>query len=285
MVHVFAKWHNPAYDNFLVGFFNGKGIPFNDKATLREMRARFPVGLDVELLPHERLFLDYLSRWDPHPETRPSHIEFLQNLFEDRRLTLPRLEELEASLPRGKGKILFSQDDVATDVFRFYRRMVINPLRRDIEKGSPWKLLDYFNADDNSSLPYSRGVGSRDFEKAVKAMADESLSWLDKVKTQTVLSDISLVFQQHKESGHRMQPTEATREDSRPVMRCEHNSKLVQLHCSRELEDSEDNLLLQPARGYGVVEDGWKDIIFPRFTVFEAPERAYSKNVAPKSPS
>ncbi len=288
MTRVFVKWYNPAYDYFIVKFFSGRGIPFNDEATLREMRSRLPPQKRADpskLLPHEKMFLFYLGQWSLHPESRPSQIEFLTSTFADHRLSVTRLEELEGSLPPERGKLLLAQEDAAAEIFKFYRRVIVEPLRKNIEKkASAWKLLDYFNVEDRVGLPYSKEVDRRDFEKAVKVTAGELLSWLKKIDSQTVSSDISLVFQQHSEKGHHMEPIGPPHEDGRRTIRCEHNSKLVQLHYSREPEDFEDHLLLQPARGYGVVEDGWKDVVFPRFNVLEKPEKDFPKNITPKSP-
>lgn len=286
MARAFVKWYNPAYDYFIVKFFSRRGIPFSDGATLREMRSKLPPQRRADrskLLSHEKLFLHYLGQWGLHPESRPSQIEFLTNTFDNRRLSVTGLRELEESLPSGIGKLLLTEKDVAADVFRFYKRVVVEPLGRDIEKkASAWRLLDYFNVEDRIGLPYSREVDRRDFEKAVKATAATLLSWLNGIDAQAISSDINLVFQQHSQKGHRMEPIGARHDDGGRMVRCEHNSRLVQLHCSRDPEDFEDHLLLQPARGYGVVEDGWQEVIFPRFIVFEETE-THSRNIAPKS--
>ena len=269
MTYVFIKGHNTAYDYFLTKYFKQGGIPFGGQTSFQEMRKK-ALDLTQPQVPHEKLLVDYVGAWRFHPESRPSFDFFLARIFDDRNLTQERLEELQSELPLSEGRLILSQEDVAVDLFNFYKRIVREPLRKDIEKGaSILKILDYLNVDDSNDLPYSRDVDRRDFEKATRVKSKEVLSWLDTVKTETIASDIALVLQEHSDKGHQMEPMGEPHQDGLRTMRCEHNSKLVQLHCSREPSDSEERWLLQPSRGYGLIERRLEGDNVHRYRVIE----------------
>jgi hypothetical protein len=271
--YFFIKGYNPAYDYFLTRYFGKKAIDFEDSTSFQELRKRIVAPSNPQQDSDEFL-LNYLKDWRLHPEVRPSFDYFLSKIFDDGRLTLERLEALQSELPPSKGRLIFSQQEVAADMFSYYKTTVREPLRTAIARRAPvLRLLDYFSYDDNDALPQSRGVDRRQFEKAVKIKARELLGWLDTVSPETVNEDIASVLLRHAEDGHNMVPVGEVSEVGSSSLRCEHDSRLVQLRCTQKLNDLEERWTLQPARGYGLIEDGWKEIMFPRFRVIKKQDK------------
>src|SRR5580698_3827635 len=93
--YVFSKRYNPAYDFFLIRYFNEGGIEFDDMTSYPESQARAWIakGMPRPSL-HEKLFLDYVSRWREHPEARPAFEGFFERTIE-KKLSVGVLSELE----------------------------------------------------------------------------------------------------------------------------------------------------------------------------------------------
>src|SRR6058998_3886975 len=114
MKYVFVKRYNPAYDFFLIKYFNESGIDIDETLEFKRADAiasalekkgstgvvekppyRRPFTFRDRLEPHERLFWDYVYDWRGHPESRPGVDYLFDKLFE-REPDVKKLAELES---------------------------------------------------------------------------------------------------------------------------------------------------------------------------------------------
>lgn len=270
MNYVFIKRYNPAYDFFLIRYFKEGGIDAGEKLSWK--RADYKQLLLQEksdLTPHEKLFLSYIRSWRDHPESRPS----LHNLFEKMLSSsgtdeVKKLMQLQSELPSGKGKLLFSEREVAADISNFYIRYIATPLRKEMEEGVKGrKLAKFFIHEEHDHILKFRPSPERMDEESSR-VAKELLARLGRTSTQRVLGDLSQILTAHFNSPEHMKPYKyLPPNDLKKVRRCEHKSELLSLNVYQELEDDDVTGILAPIRGFGQIEEGWQEVLFPRYYV------------------
>lgn len=272
MKYVFIKRYNPAYDFFLVRYFKEGGIDAGEKLSWK--RADYKQLLLQErsdLTPHEKLFLSYIRAWRQHPETRPSLHELFEKIPVGGGDEVKKLMQLQSELPSGKGKLLFSTEEVAADISNFYTRYIADPLRKEMEKGVKGrKLSKYFvHEEHNRVLKFRESPKTMD-EEATR-VAKELRARLSKTNTQRVLEDLSQILNAHFNSPEHMKPYKyLPPDDLKKVRRCEHILDYVRLNMYHELEDDDLTGILTPIRGLGQIEEGWEEVLFPWYYVKQA---------------
>ncbi len=270
MTYVFVVWHNKSYDQFLTKYFSHGGLRFDSETSFQDAKKIVAESRKVEPSRELKLFTDYVKDWRFHIESRPSLYYFLARIFDDGNLTLARLEELESELSRGSGDLILSLSDAALELSNFYSRSFVVPLREDIiDKARLLRLLDYFSPDDSKDLPYGLEVSRYECSEAIRSIATKLLSMSSKFNRDRIGLEITSVLEQHSADTMHMKPIGKTRPDGSRTEYCEHDSESVTLVGRREPGVQSARLLLKPSRGFGVIEDGWKEVMFPRFNVFQ----------------
>ena len=108
-----------------------------------------------------------------------------------------------------------------------------------------------------------RVVGLEKVEKAEREVALELLSRLKKITFDKILSDIKITLDQHYDRGM----IEATSE--RTYI---HTSEFVRLMIQRSSGPSDPaTVILCPARGHGVIREGYEGVFYPTYYVQETP--------------
>src|SRR5207247_5935956 len=132
--YVFVREYNPAYDFYLFEYFRGGGMSVDGELTIeRARRMRRTLEEKPSLKSEEKLFCDYVSVWNQHPESRPS-LYYLFNKIPANSgdPSAGRLAELESRLERGRGRLLFSIEDVVAELLAFYKKRLKDTLQREI---------------------------------------------------------------------------------------------------------------------------------------------------------
>ena len=287
MTLLFVRRYNPAYDYFLMRYFRGHGIDVDEESTFERVK-RLAMGLQdkvgvnypwkgvydpsthkIPLPEHETLFCLYAWYWLV-PEARPSFREiFVRTLGKGDGFEAGKLRELEATLPREKGKLLYTRKDVAEDIARFYGKYILEPLQRDMKKGSKRKsLMKYFTSDELDMVLREGRYATEAKEYRAQEIASKLLEWLQGITQQKVLNDIEKAFAEHEESLDHMRKRQELKGGRLDL--CVHKSEYVEFDVYWSPERQELIYFLQPIRGYGLIEEvvgeGWQDMIFPWFT-------------------
>ena len=287
MTLLFVRRYNPAYDYFLMRYFRGHGIDVDEESTFERVK-RLAMGLQdkvgvnypwkgvydpsthkIPLPEHETLFCLYAWYWLV-PEARPSFREiFAKTLDKGDRSEAQKLRELEAMLPSEKGKLLYTNKDVAEDVARFYGKYIRDPLRRDMKKGARGRTVSRYLTSEELDLVLRVGryddVGQ---EKRAQEIASDLLKWLDQITPGGVLNDIEKVLAEHEESPEHMKKPEELKGGRLDL--CAHKSEYLEFTVYWVPETRAVSYHLHPIRGYGLIEEvvgkGWQDAIFPWFS-------------------
>jgi hypothetical protein len=267
--YTFSKRYNPAYDFFLVRYFNRGGIEFNDTTSFRESQARAWIGEGLpNPSPQEKLFLDYVSVWRAHPEARPAFEGFFERTI-DGKMSCEVLSELEREIPHDQGKLLFSVQEVAKCFADFYRKIMRDPLRQSMEEGMDGGRLmrEFFSVSDIEKLRAARFRGD-EMEAGVYRVAGGLLSWLGAIRSENIEADIHHVFDEHRQTQYHMMRFQ-NMDEKGWHWSCIHTSEYVELNCYRDEREIDETITIQPSRGFRVSDYviglGWEYVVFPQF--------------------
>ena len=274
MKYVFVREYNPAYDSYLLEYFRGGGIRVDGELTNhRAERMRRTLEEKSSLKPEEKLFCEYVSTWNAHPESRPSFYYLFNKIPADKgRPNASRLAELESERQPREDRLLFLEEDVAKDFTNFYKRQVGDGLKHQIESDAPaWKLGRYLSSYELDKLPDSRVQGLQKAEDAIRRAAREVLGWANKVTSDSVLKDIDHVLREHSASQGHMRRTRLLGSSSRQEADwCEHKSEYVMLDVFQDVMHPSTSMFLSPVRGFGAVANYYWDVLFPKYYVLES---------------
>ncbi len=266
MRYVFVKEFNPVYDFYLFEYFKAGGISIDGELTNEKAkRMRKAIEEKPFVTPEEKLFCDYVSVWNQHPESRPS-LYYLFNKIPANSgdPNAGRLAKLESRLERGRGRLLFSVEDVVAELLAFYKKRLKDTLQDEIRAGARGRqLARFFISDEIDRLPDSRVHGLEKVEEAMQRTAREVVAWLERVSPYGISKDIGHVIEEHSNSPPHMRRTGY-------LDGCEHKSEYVRFAVYRDIRDDSVSTFLSPVRGYGAVEEYYEDVLFPRYYVLES---------------
>ncbi len=290
MKYAFIKRFNPAYDFFLTRYFSQSGIDFDERALFTmasaiadELRRKALIHDNSkpsnsesfrfrEYLPaHEALFWNYVKRWGAHPECRPALYDLLDKMLGGKGVPeLEKMRELESQLPPSGGKLVFSEEEVASSISEFYKNYLRLPLKMDMERGAVGReLAKYFSSQEFTQLPDVRVVGLQKVEEVTHRIAGDLLGWFGKIADERVLSDMGRVLRDHQSQNHSREITSALSGPLKKLRVCEHLSGTVRLNGYHDLDTNVASEFLQPIRGFGItndtIEEGWNEVAFPSY--------------------
>ena len=176
MNYVLIKRYNPIYDFFLFRYLKENGIDVNENVTLKEVeriavsfqnkaaaalgqQPTREVGLKFssELPQPERVLWYYAYSWKRQPDSRPSTSYSFEGIFGDKMPSTEQLKELEAQIPAGRGKLLFSKEEAAVEIVNFYKRYLTKSCDHGSEYVEVTCYLNVQNDSENVSLQPARG--------------------------------------------------------------------------------------------------------------------------------
>jgi hypothetical protein len=175
----------------------------------------------------------------------------------------PDLETL-AQLDReakGRGQnILFMMEEVAKNFHDFYDKFLTNPLARDLERGAEGKRLrEYFEYEEFAKVPDNRIHSPEKVEKVTQDIARGLLGWLRPITPEKILEDTRSTLGHHYDKGL----AEATLERG-----YHYKSQYVEISANKsEGPDKSVTTFLMPARGYGIVKEGYEGVHYPMYYV------------------
>ena len=149
MSHLFVRRYNPAYDIIITRRLKERGVELPARFSRADINARLKAlslkGRD-KLSESERLLQLYLIHQGPLEEHRPGSYGLLEIATGMKgQPDVNRMRELEAELPPGSGKFVYTANEVGQDIADFYDRYLRRPLGRDLEHGETGrKISNYF---------------------------------------------------------------------------------------------------------------------------------------------
>ncbi len=287
MNYVFVKQFNPAYDRFLMAYFKEHGLRVDENTTFKELDNRVS-RLNREKMSDEELLLTYYARnWGMHPECRPSLYRLLDKTFGGSGRPDPdKMRQLESKLPPGKGKLLFTKEEVAADVSGFYKKYMRNPLKSDIQKeATDNRLAAYLSSKDFAASAVTQPPHKKSRERDVYQIAVELLVWLEGINLEKVARDVDKIIAEHESNSEHMRESTGIVVGRTERMKvCQHESEYLRLQVYEDL-DGAVTAFLSPSRGFlisdTVFEEGWNDVVFPKYYVVRA--MTASKNLDERS--
>jgi hypothetical protein len=268
MKYFFMKSKNAAYDFCVRNYLKEGGIDMDD---IPWERARFRLQLldeRRELLTHiQEVFLVYARAWIRRRNMRPAFYDVFWHIF-GHLPSLAEVREQESKLPKEDGKLLFSAEEIAQDVFDFYKKFIGGPLRKDISDGATVdKISRYLTANEWTAARRAgvdpKGIG-REQQKAAVAL----LAWFEKATPTSLLRDVEGILGEHYGAPPHLKLDEFLfSHEGKKVERCNHASQYLKLDVAHDLGDGHTSVLLAPIRGEAQVRDGWLDVDFPWYHV------------------
>jgi len=263
--YVLIKEYNPAYDFWLRAHLKEKRIMGDREYSWKEAQ-QILIDMD-ERGTTDEFFQSHFLAWRDHPEYPPAYLYLLRlilPIYENGKIDLGEMIRLDKEARSRHQRILFGLEDAASDFYDFYAKVITQPLERDLERGASGRTLsNYFEFEEHGQIPAARAVGLDTVEKAVHKVAVELLSWLQKITLDKILSDIKITLDQHYDRGM----IEATSERSYI-----HTSEFVRLMIQRSSGPSDPaTVILCPARGHGVIREGYEGVFYPTYYVQETP--------------
>ncbi|TLY12267.1 MAG: hypothetical protein E6K86_11715 [Thaumarchaeota archaeon] len=263
--YVLIKEYNPAYDFWLRAHLKEKRIMGDREYSWKEAQ-QILIDLD-ERGRTDEFFQSHFLAWRDHPEYPPAYLYLLRlilPIYAHGEIDLGKMAQLDREARIRHQRILFSLDDAASDFYDFYAKVITQPLERDLERGASGRTLsNYFEFEEFGRLPDVRVVGLETVEKAVHKVAVELLRQLQKITLDKILCDTRITLDQHYDRGM----TEATSE--RTYI---HTSEFVRLMIQRSSGPSDPaTVILCPARGHGVIREGYEGVFYPTYYVQEMP--------------
>src|SRR5437867_10644286 len=237
---VFVKQYNPAYDIFLTRYLKEGGIIVGAEKTWQRTVHKLRILSEKEhKTPYEKFYVSYLSSWTYHPETRPGMYHLSRRLLPHKKAEVEELRELESQLLPGEGKLIFSKKEVAKELSDFYRNYRTKPLQSDLARRADSEALSrYFNIKELEPRPkVIRESGAEKLYEEDKKTATELLTWLTKIKAESVLKDLDDTLEAHFDMPEHMRDARLIPGSDVKVKWCEHWSEYVLLACQRELNE------------------------------------------------
>jgi len=175
------------------------------------------------------------------PETRPGMYHLLRRLLPQKKTEVDELRELESQLLPGEGKLIFSKKEVAKEPADICRNFMTKPLQSDLARGADSEALSrYFNIKElKHGLKVRRESGAERVYEEDKKTANELLTWLTKIKAESVLKDLDDILEAHFDAPEHMRDARLIPGSDVKVKWCEHWSEYVLLACQRELNEAE----------------------------------------------
>ncbi len=262
--YVLVKEYNPAYDFWLRAHLKEKRIMGDREYSWKEAQQ---ILIDMgERGTTDEFFQSHFLAWRDHPEYPPAHLYLLRLIlpvYENGKIDLQKMMQLDKEATSRGQRILFGLEEAASDFIDFYAKVITRPLERDLERGASGRTLsNYFEFGEFDRLPDVRVVGLEKVEEAEHEVAVELLSRLQSITTDKILRDIKNTLDRHYDRGM----TEATPERSYI-----HTSEFVRLiiDCLSSRQGDFSTVTLSPARGYGVIREGYEGVFYPTYYVQE----------------
>jgi hypothetical protein len=268
MKYLFLKRYNSAYDVCAVSYLKDGGIDMKD---IPWARARFRLqlydGRKDSLTRHQEFFVIYARKWVGFEYVRPAFYGVFWHIF-GHIPNLAEVREQESKLQNGDGKLLFSMEEIADDVFKFYGKFIGRPLQKDIsERAAGDKISRYLTSQEWTAAKRS-GVDSKGIERERQKAAVALLAWFDRASPTSLLRDIDGILAEHYGAPPHVKLDEHLfSRDGKKVERCHHTSQFLTLDAAHNLDAGHTSVHLAPIRGQAQVRDGWLDVDFPWYYV------------------
>ncbi len=264
--YVLIKDYNPAYRYWIRALLKKKRLMGDREYSWKEAQ-QIIMDMDARGVKDD-FFQHYFWDWRDHPDYPPDYFDLLREvlpIYKDERPDLAALTKLDEEARERGQRILLGVEDAAKDFYEFYDRILARPLARHVERGAAGeKLMGYFAHEEIARVPDVRVHSQEEMEKAEHNIAVELLQWLQSVTFEGILDDIKQTLTQHYENGLAKASTEHG---------YHFKSKYVELSANIVPgSDKAVTTILRPARGYGVVKEGYAGVYFPMYYVLKSPQ-------------
>ena len=259
--YVLIKDYNPAYRYWIRAYLKQKKIMGEREYSWKEAQQ---ISMDMAARGVDDVFFrSYFWSWRNHPEHPPDYFDLLRRAlptYENEKLNLAAIAQLDKEARTRNQRILFTIEDAAEDFYNFYENFLTKPLARCLQGGAEGKkLITYFEYEELASIRKRGGPSPEEAEEGRRTIAVELLQWLRTITPEKILDDIAQTLAQHYDKGI----ASANSEHSYIF-----KSKYVEVSAHR-VPGSEKlvTTFLTPARGYGVVKEGYAGVHFPMYYV------------------
>ena len=259
--YVLIKDYNPAYRYWIRAYLKQKKIMGEREYSWKEAQQ---ISMDMAARGvDDTFFRSYFWFWRDHPEHPPDYFDLVHmalTIYKDGKPDLAALAQLDLEARKRGQRIVFTIEDAARDFHYFYDQFLTKPLTRDLDVSIEGKMLmRYFEYEEFAKLPDSRFHDQAKIGEESRHIAVDLLQWLRTITPEKILDDITQTLAQHYDKGlASANPEHSYIFKSRYVVVSAHRTpgpeKLV-------------TTFLKPARGYGVVKEGYAGVHFPMYYV------------------
>ena len=231
MEYRFIAAANPAYRPFITEFFTKGGIEFVDQymdkeraeAIVRELSPKTPKTRA------EEMFCELIGRRKQDPRRMLESKGVLEMILG--KLDEAKIAELTLLLPTKSGlKLVFTKEEVAEAIARFYAVDLRAALLTDLEDGNPRSLYKYVRSEDERQFPNTRPFDREKYDVAVRAWVEKLLLWINQVSPANVVEEVTNVMAEHEATAYASHKTRLSYRGRVYSEFCKHGSKYVELH-------------------------------------------------------
>ena len=259
---VLIKGYNPAYRYWIRAQLKQKRIMGEREYSLKEAEQ---ISMDMAARGVDDVFFRrYYWAWREHPEHPPDYFSLLRMvlpIYEDGKPNLATITQLDREARTRNQRILLTIEDAAQDFHSFYENFITKPLVRDLKRGARGKrLITYFEFEEFDRLRMKRGPTQEVTEEDKRTVAIELLQWLQTITPDKVLDDIKQTLAQHYDKGLASANSEHG-----------YNFKSEYIAISAHQASGPEKFVttfLNPARGYPVVREGYREVFYPSYYVY-----------------
>lgn len=231
MEYRFVAAANPAYRRFITEFFTEGGIEFVDEymdneraeAIFRELSPKTPKTRA------EEMFCELIGRRKYDSQVMLESKGVLEMIFG--KLDEAKISELALLLPASSGqKLVFTKEEVAEAIARFYSVDLRAGLLTDLKDGNPRSLYKHVRSEDERQFPNTHPFDREKYDAAVRAWVEKLLLWINQVSPANVAEEVTNVIAEHEATGYASHKRILSYRGRVYSEFCAHGSKYVELH-------------------------------------------------------
>jgi len=146
------------------------------------------------------------------------------------RLDEAKIAELTLLLPPNSGlKLVFTKEEVAERITKFYEVDLRSALLTDLKDGNPTSLYRYVRFEDERLLESTHPFDQEKYDAAVQQWAQKLLLWTNQVTSANVAEEMTSILAEHEATAYSSHKIQLSYRGKVYSEFCKHGSKYVEL--------------------------------------------------------